>query len=221
MDETGRKWGRRPKLSKRTKDQREHDLVFCSKMFLQGYTYAEMCTRLNEENARLGVGYTISPPTIHWDMQQLLIEWKRERMDNIDDYVTQELRKLDKIEVELWEAWERSKIRVRRKRGRPHKILEDGTVVEDIATETVPGNPRFLELLLNVQQRRAKMLGFDSPIKLEIPGIKGGVNDDAPKYDVSVIPTDLLFAVADKLQAAEYKKQLETKGDISDEASKK
>ena len=69
-----------------------------------------------------------------------------------------------------------------------------------------------MDLLLNVQQRRAKMLGFDAPIKVDIPGLKENINSDAPKYDVAAIPEDLLFAVADKLQSAEYKRVLEEKG---------
>ena len=42
-----------------------------------------------------------------------------------------------------------------------------------------------------------------------------------PKYDVSAIPDDLLFAVADKLQTAEYKKQLAEKGVIDDGTNNK
>ena len=207
-------------MCKRTKDQREFDLAFCSNLFLRGYTYKEISERLNEENARRGVGYTISKQMVYWDIQQLLIEWKRERMENIDDYVTQELRKLDKMEVELWEAWERSKTGKLREKNRqnakPRKVLEDGDNpeyygYEETTTETSAGNPRFLDLLLNVQQRRAKMLGFDAPIKVDIPGLKENTNSDAPKYDVAAIPEDLLFAIADKLQTAEYKKQLAEK----------
>lgn len=221
MEASKRQRGRRPKMCKRTKDQRAHDLVFCSNLFLRGYTYREITERLNEENARRGVGYTITIPMVYWDMQQLLIEWKRERMENIDDYVTQELRKLDKMEVELWEAWERSKTGKLREKNRqnakPRKVLEDGDNpeyygYEETTTETSAGNPKFLDLLLNVQQRRAKMLGFDAPIKVDIPGLKENLNNDAPKYDVTVIPQDLLFAVADKLQSAEYKRVLEEKG---------
>lgn len=225
MEASKRQRGGRPKMCKRTKDQREFDLAFCSSLFLRGYTYREISERLNEENARRGVGYTITKQMVYWDMQQLLIEWKRERMDNIDDYVTQELRKLDKMEVELWEAWERSKTGRTREKNRqnakPRKVLEDGDNpeyygYEETTMETSAGNPRFLDLLLNVQQRRAKMLGFDAPIKVEIPGIEKSINGDAPQYDVSAIPEDLLFAVADKLQTAEYKKQLAEKGVIDD-----
>lgn len=221
MEASKRQRGRRPKMCKRTKDQRECDLAFCSNLFLRGYTYREISERLNEENARRGLAYTITKQMVYWDMQQLLIEWKRERMENIDDYVTQELRKLDKMEVELWEAWERSKTGKLREKSRrnakPRKVLEDGDNPEyygykEATTETSAGNPRFLDLLLNVQQRRAKMLGFDAPIKVDIPGLSENINSDAPKYDVAAIPEDLLFAVADKLQSAECKRVLEEKG---------
>lgn len=216
--------------NKRTEEQRDYDIAFCSNLFLRGYTYREIVAALNDDLAKRNAGYTISLAMVYYDLQQTLIEWKRERLDNIDDYVTQELRKLDKMEVELWEAWERSKTGKTREKNRqnakPRKVLEDGDNpeyygYEETTTETSAGNPRFLDLLLNVQQRRAKMLGFDAPIKVEIPGIEKSINGDAPQYDVSAIPEDLLFAVADKLQTAEYKKQLAEKGVIDDGTNNK
>lgn len=216
--------------NKRSEEQRIYDIRFCADLFLRGYSYREIADALNRDLSARGMGYTITFQMVYYDLQQCLIEWKRERMDNIDDYVTQELRKLDKMEVELWEAWERSKTGKTREKNRqnakPRKVLEDGDNpeyygYEETTTETSAGNPRFLDLLLNVQQRRAKMLGFDAPIKIEIPGIKESINGDAPKYDVSAIPDDLLFAVADKLQTAEYKKQLAEKGVIDDGTNNK
>ena len=102
-------------------------------------------------------------------------------------------------------------------KGRPIKTdAEDGYPeyygYNETATETSAGNPRFLDLLLYIQQRRAKMLGFDAPVKIEIPGYNATTDDDKPKYDVKAIPDDLLFALADKLQSAEYQKALAEKG---------
>lgn len=227
---TGNKNRKPAGYNKRTEEQRAYDIAYCSNLFLRGYTYREITEALNRDLSDRGVGYTITLSMVYYDLQQTLIEWKRERLDNIDDYVTQELRKLDKMEVELWEAWERSKTGKLREKNRqnakPRKVLEDGDNpeyygYEETTTETSAGNPRFLDLLLNVQQRRAKMLGFDAPIKVDIPGIKESINGDAPKYDVSAIPDDLLFAVADKLQTAEYKKQLAEKGVIDDGTNNK
>lgn len=216
--------------NKRSEEQRIYDIRFCADLFLRGYSYREIADALNRDLSARGMGYTITFQMVYYDLQQCLIEWKRERLDTIDEYVTQELRKLDKMEVELWEAWERSKTGKTREKNRqnakPRKVLEDGDNpeyygYEETTTETSAGNPRFLDLLLNVQQRRAKMLGFDAPIKIEIPGIKESINGDAPQYDVSAIPEDLLFAVADKLQTAEYKKQLAEKGVIDDGTNNK
>lgn len=216
--------------NKRSEEQRIYDIRFCSDLFLRGYSYREIADALNRDLSARGMGYTITFQMVYYDLRQCLIEWKRERLDNIDDYVTQELRKLDKMEVELWEAWERSKTGKLREKNRqnakPRKVLEDGDNpeyygYEETTTETSAGNPRFLDLLLNVQQRRAKMLGFDAPIKVDIPGLKENTNSDAPKYDVAAIPEDLLFAVADKLQTAEYKKQLAEKGVIDDGTNNK
>lgn len=223
--------GRKPPgYNKRSEEQRIYDVRFCADLFLRGYSYREIADALNRDLAARGVGYTISFQMVYYDLQQCLIEWKRERLETIDEYVTQELRKLDKMEVELWEAWERSKTGKLREKNRqnakPRKVLEDGDNpayygYEETTTETSAGNPRFLDLLLNVQQRRAKMLGFDAPIKVEIPGIEKSINCDAPQYDVSAIPEDLLFAVADKLQTAEYKKRLAEKGVIDDGTNNK
>ena len=221
MEARTRPRGGRPPLCTRPPAPRAFALAFCSTLFLRGSPSHEISERLNEDTARRGVGYTITKQMVYWDMQQLLIEWKRERMENIDDYVTQELRKLDKMEVELWEAWERSKTGKLREKNRqnakPRKVLEDSDNpeyygYEETTTETSTGNPRFLDLLLNVQQRRAKMLGFDAPVKIEIPGYNATTDDDKPKYDVKAIPDDLLFALADKLQSAEYQKALAEKG---------
>jgi len=49
-------------------------------------------------------------------------------------------------------------------------------------------------------------------VKIEIPGYNATTDDDKPKYDVKAIPDDLLFALADKLQSAEYQKALAEKG---------
>ena len=217
--------------NKRSEEQRIYDVRFCADLFLRGYSYREIADALNRDLSARGVGYTISFQMVYYDLQQCLIEWKLERLETIDEYVTQELRKLDKMEQQAWEAWEVSKtgkLRTKEKTNRGRPIKTDATDgdpeyygYDETTVETSAGNPRFLDLLLNIQQRRAKMLGFDAPIKVEIPGIEKSINGDAPQYDVSAIPEDLLFAVADKLQTAEYKKQLAEKGVIDDGTNNK
>lgn len=215
-----RKRGRRPKGHKRTKEQQEHDIAFCSDLFLRGYTYRQIAIELNKHLEAKEMGYTIAHTMVYYDIQQALIEWKRERFDNIDDYITQEIKKLDKMEFELWEAWESSKTGKERIKSRnskkPNKV--DAQVNEpdyygytENATETSSGNPQFLNLLLNVQMRRAKLLGYDAPIKVDVANMRPTENDK-PKYDTSAIPDDVLFAMADKLQNAAFISNMQNKG---------
>jgi len=192
---------------RRTPEQRENDLVFCTDLFLRGYSYRQIADLLNQRNAKMGLDYAIVPPMrVYKDLKQLLINWKREHEENIDLYITKELSKLDKIEAELWDAWERSKKRI------VSKIRQSGLKTE--RSETFAGNPRYLDLVLSVQQRRAKLLGLDAPVKVDLPNVNVSVDSSAPKYDISVIPNDMLFVIADKLQNAEYERlMIEKNGD--------
>lgn len=192
---------------RRSPEQRENDLVFCTDLFLKGYSYRQISDLLNKRNAKMGLDYAIVPPMrVYKDLKQLLINWKREHEENIDLYITKELFKLDKIESELWDAWERSKKRI------VSKIRQSGLKTE--RSETFAGNPRYLDLVLSVQQRRAKLLGLDAPVKVDLPNVNVSVDSSAPKYDISVIPNDMLFVIADKLQNAEYERlMIEKNGD--------
>lgn len=192
---------------RRTPEQRENDLVFCTDLFLKGYSYRQISDLLNKRNAKMGLDYVIVPPMrVYKDLKQLLINWKREHEENIDLYITKELSKLDKIEAELWDAWERSKKRI------VSKIRQSGLKTE--RSETFAGNPRYLDLVLSVQQRRAKLLGLDAPVKVDLPNVNVSVDSSSPKYDISVIPNDMLFVIADKLQNAEYERlMIEKNGD--------
>lgn len=192
---------------RRTPEQRENDLVFCTDLFLRGYSYRQIADLLNQRNAKMGLDYAIVPPMrVYKDLKQLLINWKREHEENIDLYITKELSKLDKIEAELWDAWERSKKRI------VSKIRQSGLKTE--RSETFAGNPRYLDLVLSVQQRRAKLLGLDAPVKVDLPNVNVSVDSSAPRYDISVIPNDMLFVIADKLQNAEYERlMIEKNGD--------
>lgn len=220
-NEPVRQRGWKPKIgSKRTKEQQQYDIAFCSELFLKGYTYRDIADKLNAHNKTRGLDYTISHANIFRDMKQALIEWKKLRLSNIDDYVHAELAKLDKMEAELWEAWEKSKTGKQRKKSRnskkPNKL--DAEVNEpdyygysEEATETSAGDPRFMDILLNIQQRRAKLLGFDAPAKVDITGIERE-REEKPKYNIDSIPKEMLFALADQLQNAEAERLRATKG---------
>lgn len=207
---------RKPTGGKRNTEQKDYDIRFCSNLFLRGYSYREIATALNNDVAERGFDYRITFQTVYKDLQKVLAEWKKESFTNIDEYVTQELKKLDKMEVELWEAWEKSKHSEKKKTrtSRAGGKDDDGTKrwgdygYTENTNEQLAGNPRFFDLLLNVQQRRAKLLGYDAPIKIDIPGYTKPPEENDDKYNIKDIPDELLFAVVDKLQESKYQEKV-------------
>lgn len=196
---------------KRTVEQREADKRFCAELFVKGYTYRQMADKLNEYNHEKGLEYTLTYKSVFMDIQQVLAEWKKERFKDIDNYMQLELKKLDKIEVELWQAWENSKGSKRKTK------IKNGTINNGIATggelaertlETTDGDPRYLDLLLKVQERRAKLLGYNAPVKVDV--YSAPPKEESPagaKYDVNALPVDILVQMAYKLQDAEFQKR--------------
>ena len=99
----------KPRMCKRTREQiRIWPGILC-RLVLRGYPYREIAKRLNDDLAKRKMDYRLTESMVYYDIQKLLISWKRDQLESIDQYVTLELQKLDKMETEAWNAWELSK----------------------------------------------------------------------------------------------------------------
>jgi len=206
-------------VRKRTPFQHENDINFCMSLYLKGYTMDIIAKKLNKRNEEEGRGYTITSPMVYYDIKRMLMKWKRENLDSIEVYLLKELKKLDAIEVEAWEAWEMSKKEKTRKKMQPAMDGDNALDCVELIEETTAGDPRYLDLLLSVQQRRAKLLGLDAPTRIDLSKPK---EEDDPNFAVKKLPQELIFSVADKLQEAEYEKQkLLKNGETVQEAGEK
>lgn len=149
-----------------------------SELYKRGYTLRAI---REEVMARLNLP-TYSLQTVHKDIKRMLAEWRKERIANLDEAVSLELKRLDDIIREAWAAWDKSKQdgerKTRRQIGVPNpeaQVTADGqpsiiTVkLENAASDVVNcGDPRYLDIIHKALIERRKLLGLYAPEKKDI-----------------------------------------------------
>jgi hypothetical protein len=160
------------KLVKRSKQQREADMNTLAKLYVRGTPQVEIGRQLG-----------ISQGQVSIDLKRLLKKWEETRFNDIDRYKHEQLLRINLIEEEMLEAWERSKTKGKRtvtlsKSGEIGKALDPvtGKEVRDETEkywragsqeeEPVSGNMEYMNGYIWCQQERAKILGLYAPKKL-------------------------------------------------------
>lgn len=173
---------------------REKDRWICVQLVAQGATYAEVAEKLHELNPQ----YNVPAEAIRDEVEKALIDWKRDNMDKIDLYITKEVIRLEELEKEVMRNFELS-----RKSFRPQDyaaLMKRGLTpdaIDDIYKDReLAGDPRYLDVILNIQKQRMRLLGIT----------KG--NDVAQQtivnYNFGEISDDALARMADSLQDTKY-----------------
>jgi len=154
---------------KRSTGQVEADRLLVAELFVQNYSFREITAKVNERAAHEKWGYSISLTQVFYDIKKLLGEWKEQRNDFIENHITIELAKLDKIEKECWEAWHASK------QGRLKTRVDGGVTMQDGSTkggsvidrtlETSVGDVRFLDRIQGCIDKRIDLLGLAAPTR--------------------------------------------------------
>lgn len=173
----------------RTRLDREQDVWFAVAELAKGRTYREIASDISQKK-----GYPIAFQQVYNDVQEVLIEWKRENMENIDAFIARECARLEEIERRVLADYEKSKL------PRPNEyaaLMKRGYTAEEIdemysERGGYAGDPRYLETLLHLQKQRMDLLGIS----------KG--NDVAQHtvvaYQFNNVDLSTLADIADKLQ---------------------
>lgn len=100
--------------------------------------------------------------TVCDDLKQLCKAWRQSSIRDFDAMRDIELEKLNQVEREAWDGFERSK--------QPHQsATTDGQAGAQKARRTVRnqyGDPRYLSVILDCIQARRELLGIDAPVKI-------------------------------------------------------
>lgn len=135
-----------------------------AKLYVRGYYQAEIADSL-------GVCRTL----ICKDLAAIQEEWAKENVQNLNAVKVRELEKLDQIEREAWRAWERSQKdeETTKKTNIELRSSDDAGTVHVPADKTEhtlkgqAGDPRFLDQIQKVIERRCRLLGLDAPTKID------------------------------------------------------
>lgn len=135
---------------KRTKFEREKDLLAISEMYLQGKNQYQIADQ-----------FGVTQATISHDLKELRKRWLNSSLVNIDERRAEELVKIDALEKVYWESWDRS--------CNYEVINKKGVIVLVPKDKRDPlGNKRYLEGVQWCIDRRIKILGLDAPDKIEL-----------------------------------------------------
>jgi hypothetical protein len=159
---------------KRTPDEILRDRAEITRLRLLNKTQTEIAEHLAKMRP-----YTLSQPTIHYDLKVSREEWMSTSNENHEKHREIELARIDDEEIIISKAWDDS---CRPRRKVKHKtVMKDDEVIEEITIETEEsvvktdkgeswiavrdGNPAFLTRLEAIRQRRCEILGFPAQQK--------------------------------------------------------
>lgn len=109
---------------------------------------------------------SVDPETTKMDLKALPKEWE-DKIRTLDEQRLIELNRLEAIEGELWQAWEKSKLD---KEVRTEVTMTGGQSgggsSSSVQVSGQVGDVRFLTEALKCMDRRARLLGLDAPTKV-------------------------------------------------------
>jgi len=179
---------------KRTSIQIERDRRDIAQLYLKGWIQADIAAYLSEDPER---HYVLSQQMISYDLRRVQAQWRESALIDVDEAKSRELAKIDQLEREYWQAWERScenaETVVRKTKGTVKKYEDgDGQFVAERPAEVnktsagQAGDPRFLQGIQWCIDRRCKIIGVDSAKRIRVDGRYAvGVFDM-----LSVLPSD-------------------------------
>jgi len=135
----------------RTEFQILNDRVNIAKWYLQGKTQNEIALKIG-----------VTRQQISYDLKKIMEEWKQERLKDFEERLLAELCKLDLIESEAWEAWEKSKtdgfkIIEKEIRNKDNVLLQKQ--FDTNLDERLP-NKTYLDMIFKCVEKRLQILGF-------------------------------------------------------------
>lgn len=179
-EKTGRRTGR-----KRSKLQIARDRARMAELDFAGHSHDEI-----SDIMRLETGLAITRRQVGYDLARLHDQWLAEGADTHAKKMVVELKRIDRLERELWKAWQRSQEDAetiteeqvyleetpkRKKKKGVHQEVDDEWLDGDrqpikskLVRQGQSGNPAFLAQIHAVQQERRRLMNLYAASKAEV-----------------------------------------------------
>lgn len=149
-----------PRGVKRSPLEKEEIKQIISCLYVRGFRTYEVLDYLHSE------GYNLSPTTIYNYINQIKEDWKELRKDEITKVVTEQLTKIDAIELEAWKAWGKSQeegIKIVEKKTGANSEKKTKTKGHNILETTITrtsnaGEYQFLRIIKECIETRVELL---------------------------------------------------------------
>ena len=128
-------------------------------LYLKGWIQADIAEEIG-----------MSQQTVSNDIKALQQDWLNSALVDFNEAKSQELAKIDRLEREYWQAWERSceDAETVTEKARASRGAEKPDSVEKTKqAKGQAGDPRFLNGIQWCIERRCKILGIDAPKRIE------------------------------------------------------
>ena len=164
---------------KRNEYQKLVDRHLIQKLLCENKAEHEITTALN---TRPGIGYTLSKSTVHGDIEIINAYWRARTVATRTEWVAASLRNLDRLEAEAWAAYFRSTQNAETQRVEANagdlpkagdapevkqKKLRDAAQKIIKTSEGQSGEPALLRIILDLQEKRIKLLGHEAAQKID------------------------------------------------------
>ena len=139
---------------KRSKFERERDLVNIEKSYLAGKTQADIADTIG-----------LTQQQVSYDIRVIQTRWRLTTTIDLDAHKCKELARIDNLERVYWESWEASLA--------PRTVQQtaskgQGDAFGYLRTESTAGDPRFLDGVQWCIEMRCKILGLEAPRKTDV-----------------------------------------------------
>jgi len=189
---------RKRKANKRTKQERLAGRARIAELYLEGTRQVEIAKILTNET---GIIYSLDMVKV--DVSKIRKDWLESSIRDFDQLKSEQLAKLDVLERNAWDQWHRScesskKVTIEDKKDSAFPGV-------NTKTETISevGDPRYLNTILSIIERRCKILSLDGPLQVISPSVEGkngggvgsitsllSLEDSIEKWRASLDPAD-------------------------------